>query len=130
MTTAPEALLPCPFCGSADVSEGEILSSDADGGNRCTQSECINCGAAGPKAALAPDEVDYGSTKANAAWNARAAKVEALPQDYLDELARDMVKSGKSVNWLAERIERELRAALSHPLPALAPLRVDNKPQG
>jgi hypothetical protein len=29
-----------------------------------------------------------------------------------------------------ERAIAELRAALSHPLPALAPLQVDNKPQG
>jgi hypothetical protein len=50
-----------------------------------------------------------------------AAPAQGLPQDLLDELARDMVKGGKSVNWLAERIERELRAstaAAPSPVPA------------
>lgn len=63
----------CPFCGSHNISDGESLSSDADGANLCTQSECLDCGAVGPKAPLLPNEVDYGSVKAIAAWNRRAA---------------------------------------------------------
>jgi Lar family restriction alleviation protein len=63
---------PCPFCGSRYISDGEVLSSDPDGGNRTTQSECLDCGALGPKGLLADDEVDYGSVKAIAAWNRRA----------------------------------------------------------
>jgi Lar family restriction alleviation protein len=63
---------PCPFCGSDNISDGEMLSSDADGGNRAVQSECLDCGAVGPKGWLADGEIDYGCVKAIAAWNRRA----------------------------------------------------------
>jgi hypothetical protein len=64
--------LNCPFCGSTNVSDGEVLSSDPDGGNLATQSECMDCGAIGPKAHLSRDEIDYGSVKSIEAWNTRA----------------------------------------------------------
>jgi hypothetical protein len=47
--------------------------------------------------------------------NSTAPQPQGLPQDLLDRLARDMVKGGKSVNWLAERIEREVRASIASP---------------
>jgi hypothetical protein len=45
------------------------------------------------------------------AWQARAAQPsEPLPQHMIDELAHEMVKGGKSVNWLARAIERAIRS--------------------
>lgn len=61
---------PCPFCGSTDISDGEILTGTPDG-RTYTQSECQDCKAVGPAAYLAADEVDYGCVKAIAAWNRR-----------------------------------------------------------
>lgn len=66
----------CPFCGSTDISEGEVLS-ETPNGRVTTQSMCRGCGALGPEAKLDVDEVDYGSVKSTAAWNRRAA---VLPQ--------------------------------------------------
>lgn len=34
----------------------------------------------------------------------------ALSDDRLDDLSREMVKGNKSVNWLASKIEAEVRA--------------------
>jgi hypothetical protein len=70
-----EETLPCPFCGSEDISDGEALTSDPDGVTY-TQSECQNCGALGPKGFLEPGEVDYGDAKARAAWSRRPATTE------------------------------------------------------
>ena len=33
----------------------------------------------------------------------------ALSDDHIDELSREMVKGNKSVNWLASKIEDEVR---------------------
>ena len=72
MTTPTElrALLACPFCGSTEISAGEVLSENARG-EQCTQSKCMSCGAFGPEAPLLLDEIDYGSVKATVAWNTR-----------------------------------------------------------
>lgn len=69
-------LKPCPFCGSLNISEGEVLSTKPDGG-ASTQSMCRECGALGPDAHLREGEVDFGDEKATTAWNRRAA----LPSD-------------------------------------------------
>ena len=62
--------LPCPFCDSSNISAGEVLTEI--NANDYAQSECQGCGALGPRAWLAPDEVDYGDVRAIAAWNRRA----------------------------------------------------------
>lgn len=61
--------LPCPFCGSSLVSDGEVLS-EVDG-KTFTQSECQACRSLGPMAET--DGPDYGDVRAIAAWNRRAA---------------------------------------------------------
>lgn len=66
------AVMPCPFCGSQDVSNGEILT-EMDG-KTFVQSECQGCGAAGPRAMV--DGPDYGASKAIAAWNKRPNRNE------------------------------------------------------
>ena len=38
----------CPFCGGRNISIGEVLGERTDG-SRYTQSECLSCGAEGPK---------------------------------------------------------------------------------
>lgn len=67
-----DLLLPCPFCGSTNISSGEILGHDFKTGEGYSQSVCNDCNAAGPYGKLRPGEVDYGSEKADAAWNKRA----------------------------------------------------------
>ena len=95
--TELRALLACPFCGSTEISAGEVLSENARG-EQCTQSKCMSCGAFGPEAPLLLDEIDYGSVKATVAWNTRitAALSEKdeggwLPveaEEYLDSATR------------------------------------------
>lgn len=69
-----EIVKPCPFCGSNDISDGEILSGDVDGNVsvQFVQSECLHCGAIGPRGSLFPGQIDYGCKVAIAAWNQRA----------------------------------------------------------
>ena len=66
-----DTLKPCPFCGSADISDGEVLTGLPDG-TAFTQSECQGCGALGPRGLLKPGHVDYGDVEAIKAWNRRA----------------------------------------------------------
>jgi hypothetical protein len=77
-STAPDSK-PCPFCGSADISEGEVLSEHPIG-TITTQSQCMGCGALGPNALLTDGEVDYGSVKSTAAWNTRAQSGSTPPK--------------------------------------------------
>lgn len=72
--------LPCPFCGSYNISEGEVLSSHPNG-KVTTQSMCVECGALGPEGVLLNDEVDYGDVKATEAWNRRGYKHSAITED-------------------------------------------------
>lgn len=62
-----DALL-CPFCGSNDISDGEVLMEV--NGKTFAQSECQGCGALGPRGET--DGPDYGDERAIAAWNRRA----------------------------------------------------------
>jgi Lar family restriction alleviation protein len=64
---------PCPFCGSGDISEGEVLTS-LPNNRTATQSMCRKCGALGPEAILPQGEVDFGCEKASEAWNRRAQR--------------------------------------------------------
>lgn len=59
-------LLPCPFCGSTDISEGEALSLRE--GKRYKQVGCTDCGALGP-VKLVKDI--YDNEPSNKAWNVR-----------------------------------------------------------
>lgn len=76
----------CPFCGSTDISEGEVLTSNPDGG-ASTQSMCRGCGALGPDAHLRDGEIDYGSEKATAAWNRRVETTSADLASIVEQLA-------------------------------------------
>lgn len=62
---------PCPFCGSKDISDGEVLT-EYPNGMQTKQSMCNSCKALGPEGALADGEIDYGDVKAIAAWNRRS----------------------------------------------------------
>lgn len=66
---AESEAMPCPFCGSRNVSDGEVLS-ESDG-KTWVQSQCMDCEALGPAAET--DDPDYGDTRAIAAWNRRAS---------------------------------------------------------
>jgi Lar family restriction alleviation protein len=89
MSKENEVALPCPFCGSTNISEGEVLTVDRPLGT-ASQSMCRDCGALGAEAKLQDGEVDYGDAKATAAWNRRAAPdVQAMANDSaLPELPR------------------------------------------
>lgn len=63
-------VLACPFCGSNNISTGEMLSQGDDGDY--AQSMCRNCEALGPAAKLIDGDPDYGDTKSTEAWNRRA----------------------------------------------------------
>jgi Lar family restriction alleviation protein len=80
-TMSQNELLACPFCGSREISDGEVLTGD--GGKTYTQSECQNCGALGPRGYLENGEADLGDLKAIAAWNRRAA-IPAAPVQQTD----------------------------------------------
>lgn len=69
-----EQVRECPFCGSTDISEGEVLTEKPNG-KFTTQSMCRGCGALGPEAEV--DGPDYGSKHANEAWNRRTDRLEA-----------------------------------------------------
>jgi Lar family restriction alleviation protein len=80
---------PCPFCGSGNISDGEVLTADVSG-KTSTQSMCNDCGAFGPAAHLEEGEIDYGDVKAIAAWNARAiasVKREPLSEPVIQDIA-------------------------------------------
>ena len=62
--SATNDLLCCPFCGSDDVSSGEVMGKHNDG-EFFKQTGCLNCGAAGPESKSKHD-VD-----ADAEWNRR-----------------------------------------------------------
>jgi len=74
MSVALEAL-PCPFCGSTNISAGEVLT-ETPGGKLFTQSECRGCGALGPNGPLKPGQVDYGDIEAIRAWNRRSSNAK------------------------------------------------------
>lgn len=67
----PAEAIPCPFCGSADISDGEVLTAWGNSG-AATQSMCNECFALGPQAKLLKGEIDYGDIKSTTAWNRRA----------------------------------------------------------
>ena len=57
-------LLCCPYCGSDDISSGEVMGKHADG-EFFKQTACLNCGASGPESNSKHD-VD-----ADELWNKR-----------------------------------------------------------
>lgn len=68
ITTSKE----CPFCGSADISAGEVWTTTEESDDTKTQSMCNGCGALGPEATLVGETPDYGDLAATEAWNRRA----------------------------------------------------------
>ena len=59
-------LKPCPFCGSTDISSGEVLGQYPNGGYY-KQSMCRGCCALGPEVSGQSDHA------ADLAWNVRAS---------------------------------------------------------
>lgn len=69
----------CPFCGSSNISSGEVLSGQM--GDYAKQTACLDCGATGPevKMTLAMASGPDGDDLADAAWNRRAAYGVRVP---------------------------------------------------
>ncbi|WP_186183793.1 Lar family restriction alleviation protein [Burkholderia gladioli] len=106
--------LPCPFCGCTDISEGEVLTDNPDGG-ASTQSMCRGCGALGPDAHLREGEVDFGSVKSTAAWNRRASPAPAITMPTLNDAMRAVLTNEHCIYGTPD----ELYAALVKAAPAI-----------
>jgi len=66
-----ENMMPCPFCGSKSISEGESLIEHE--GKKYSQAGCTDCGAFGP-VKRCPDGINYGPERdfeSTRAWNSR-----------------------------------------------------------
>lgn len=72
--------LACPFCGSENISGGEVMLTTYDN-ETITHTQCMDCGACGPAVVLPEGDNDYGDIKANTAWNRRAAIAAAQEKD-------------------------------------------------
>lgn len=68
--TNQDELKPCPFCGSTNISFGEILGKHVNE-EEFRQSQCLDCGACGPETehtqSAAVNEIND-----RKAWNRRA----------------------------------------------------------
>lgn len=78
-TEQEHALLPCPFCGGANI---EIQTSTPDREDTPTHLMCADCGAAGPWSY----ERGGSYTVAAAFWNARAA-LQSQDREEIMEMA-------------------------------------------
>ena len=90
MTTNNEAdkidLLPCPFCGSDDISSGEsMIEHEHDIGAIYKQTGCLTCGALGSET----KEDDIYGNQCDAAWDVRAT-TEA--NKHIAELEREIAE--------------------------------------
>jgi hypothetical protein len=101
--TNQEEILPCPFCGSKDISHGEVLT-EYPSGLITKQSMCCKCKSLGAEAVMNPDEVDYGDVKAIAAWNKRASAELLLANTPVD--VEPYAWSSFNTLTQKERIER------------------------
>jgi Lar family restriction alleviation protein len=73
-----EELKPCPFCGTEDISSGEVLVELPKGAGFAKQTMCRQCGALGPEAKVTERQSrgPEGDTAADTAWNRRASLVQ------------------------------------------------------
>ena len=69
-----EELLPCPFCGGADIA----ISVDENQGNKWGSAVCFSCSAVGPEVRTGYETHPEASWRAEAAaeWNRRASPPE------------------------------------------------------
>jgi Lar family restriction alleviation protein len=100
----------CPFCGSTDISEGEVLT-EYPNGKTTTQSMCNNCKALGAEATLSQDEIDYGNAKAIVAWNRRVAQPvsagltdEQIAEIWAENTVSGNLETGSSVHRFAHAL--------------------------
>jgi Lar family restriction alleviation protein len=103
MTTYTDRQKACPFCGSTDISEGEVLTA-LPNNRTATQSMCRQCGALGPEAILPHGEVDFGCEKASEAWNRRAvvATFSARPLWYVKQVHANHMPEFNSIDEFSD----------------------------
>lgn len=65
-----EQLLPCPFCGGSNISDGEVCSSTGTGALAVLrtfvwQSKCMDCGALGREGVSNQSSMEQWNTRAS-----------------------------------------------------------------
>lgn len=63
-----QRLLPCPFCGSINISPGEVLIERPHNKRLFKQTACADCGACGPETEV---RNLFDDTTPNETWNKR-----------------------------------------------------------
>jgi hypothetical protein len=110
-------LLPCPYCGSDEISSGEILGAVESAKNVFfRQTVCINCNAAGPSV-LSAKPTD---TESDDAWNMRALSqdIEAQIANYVEDIQsltaqlKDAVETAKRLAVEKAEIRQSYAALL------------------
>lgn len=110
-------LLPCPFCGSDEISSGEVLlSHEHDPDTLYMQTGCLSCGALGSKT----KEDDIYTVNCDVAWNTRASPttdtttIDRAEYEAMKELVT-LIKVARAWYWVAGDVDDEYRGHEMYP---------------
>lgn len=109
---------PCPFCGSTDISSGEVLTGYM--GNYSKQTSCNDCGATGPEAPVTLEQArgPVGDDLADAEWNRRAALAsQAQPVPVAQAIESLVSALAESRGWMRDYSRSIIEAAIEREQP-------------